>query len=154
MVYKWRTYEYPVPAQEAGERIEELDKKYGEVTPEILLEDARPEGSLLHPLYEWRDDIAAEKYRLQQSGKILRELVVVKVDHPEFEPDVPVRAFVSVTPGHNKGGYRPVVVAVSDEETRRQIFENALQELAAFEAKYKHLVDFAELIDAYMASRK
>lgn len=154
MVYKWRTYDYPVPAQEAGEHIEELDKKYGEVTPEILLEDARPEGSLLHPLYEWCDDVAAEKYRLQQSGKILRELVVVKVDHPEFEPDVPVRAFIPVTPRQSKGIFRPIVDAMSDEETRRQVFENALQELAMFEAKYKHLVDFAELINTYMASRK
>lgn len=154
MVYKWKTYDYSVPAQVAGERIEKLDEKYGEVTPEILLEDARPEGSVLHPLYEWRDDVAAEKYRLQQSSRILRELVIVEVEQPGSEEVVPVRAFIPTTPGNSKGSYRPIVIALSDEETKKQVFENALNELAMFEAKYKHLVDFAELINAYMARRK
>lgn len=153
MVYKWKTYDYSVPAQEVGERIEKLDKEHGEVTPEILLEDARPEGSVLHPLYEWRDDIAAEKYRLRQSGKILRELVIVEIEHPEVGEIVPVRAFVSVSPGNDKGSYRPTIVALSNEETKKQVFNNALRELNALEMKYKHLVDFPELINTYMAGR-
>lgn len=154
MVYKWNVYDYSVSAQVVGERIEELDGKYGKVTPEILLEDARPKGSVLHPLYEWRDDIAAEKYRLQQSSKIIRDLMIVEIERPNADEIVPVRAFIPITPGNSKASYRPTVIALSDEETRKQVFENALSELAMFEAKYKHLVDFAELINAYMERRK
>ena len=51
LVYKYRTIDYPVPAQSVGERLEELDREFGEVTPKIMVDDARPEGALMHPMY-------------------------------------------------------------------------------------------------------
>lgn len=153
MVFKWRTLNLPVSAQAAGEHIEELDKKFGEVTPQILLDDARPEGSLLHPLYEWNDGVAAEKYRLFQSRRIMSELVVVKCDDPVIDVKEPVRAFVSVAKHHEKALYRPVVTAMKEEDSREMVISNAKAELEAVDRKYRGLLDFEKLVMEYLEER-
>lgn len=154
MVYKYRTIEYSVPAQQVGERIEELDRIHGEVTSKILVDDARPQGALMHPLYEWRDDVAAEKYRLNQAKKLMSELVVVNVSVQEDKPPQPVRGFVSIQQRNETARYKPVVVAMSDENMRRQVLENAKSELAALERKYAGLVDFTALLMEYLNASK
>ena len=114
MVYKfeWKNKRFPVPAQQAGEYLQEICEHEKAVTAERLLELSRAEDALLHKCFEWDDTKAAEKYRLKQSGEIIRNLVAVKISSRTVEP---VRAFVSVTPteydnskGHKqKGTIRP-----------------------------------------------
>ena len=150
MIYKWRTFEYPVSAQAAGEHIEELDKEHGEVTPQILVDDARPETALMHPMYEWRDDIAAEKYRYNQAKKIMSELVICHVEQMNEEPEEPVRAFVSVNRLKEKASYRPTVLALTEEATAERVIENAREELRALERKYRGIVNFAAIVREWL----
>lgn len=155
--FKWRTHEYPVPAQEAGEHITELENKFGEVTAEILLEDARPEGSLLHPLYCWDDTKAAEKYRLIQSGKILSELVTVHVkvvDDQEEPKPITVRAFTSVSSGNERASYRSTTFVMSQEDTRERVLANALADIRMLEKKYSDLIDFTDVVEQYLREKK
>ena len=147
MVYQWKTPVFSkVSAQTAGEHIEELDREYGEVTPSLLLEDSRPETAVLHPLYEWNDEKAAEKYRLHQSKMIIGNLVVVRIDEQSEIPKVPVRAFVSVNDRNEKASYRPIVSVLADEASREQILANALTELRMFKSKYEAILDVAETL--------
>lgn len=147
MIYQWRTFDYPVSAQKAGEHIEELDKKHGEITPKILVDDARPEDALMHPLYEWNDSVAAEKYRYGQARKIMSELVTVRIANDAPEIKDPIRAFVSVRSQNESASFRPIVAAMSDEETKKQVIENARSELDAFERKYRGLVDIIPILE-------
>lgn len=148
MVYKWKVPLYKtVSAQQAGEHIEELDRIHGEVTPQILLDDSRPEDAVLHPCYEWDDSVAAEKYRLHQSKKIIGNLVVVSVSDGKKEEEVPcVNAFVTVKDRNEKASYRPTIVALSNDEMKDQVTKNAVVELKMFKNKYDGLVDFAAVI--------
>ena len=147
MIYQWRTFDYPVPAQKAGEHIEELCRKYGEVTPQILVDDARPEDALMHPLYEWNDSIAAEKYRLGQSRRITNDLIVVRVSYEEPELPEPAKAFVSIKPRNESASYKPIVEALSDEDTKKQVIENARMELDSYTRKYRNLVDLVPILE-------
>lgn len=151
MIYKWRTFDYPVSAQKAGEHIEELDRQYGEVTPKILVDDARPEEALMHPLYEWDDSVAAEKYRCSQARKIMSELITVQVSKEELELEEPIRAFVSVKPRNESASFRPIVAALSEEETRNQVIANARLELDAYERKYRGIVDIIPILKEMIA---
>ena len=151
MVYQWRTFNYPVSAQAAGEHIEELDKEFGEVTPKILVDDARPEGALMHPLFEWDDAIAAEKWRYRQAGKIMSELVTVKVSQDTPELDEPVRAFVTVKQRNESASFRPIVTAMSQEETKQQVISNARFELEMYERKYRGIVDIVPILEEMIA---
>ena len=63
------------------------------ITPYEVLEKAKDENSELHKCFEWNDSIAAEKYRLQQAGNILRMLVY----KPKSKEEQPVRCFQITT---------------------------------------------------------
>lgn len=150
MVYDWKTPIYKVSAQTAGEHIEHLDEIYGEVTPQILLDDSRPEDAVLHSCYEWDDGKAAERYRLHQSKMIIGNLVCVSVDDSKEYPTEPVRAFVSVNDRNDKAKYRPITVALSDEDTKNKVLENAYKELEMFQKKYKDLIDVEKVIRDFL----
>ena len=151
MVYEWKTPIYKVSAQDAGDHIEELRKEHeDEYLPKVILEDSRPEDALLHPCFEWNDEIAAEKYRLQQSGNIIRNLTIVHVDNDQTPPKVlKLRAYVSTNDGNDKANYQPITMALSNEVTRYQVLKNAVAELKRFEEKYKDMLTLAEILDAY-----
>ena len=146
MVYEWKVPLYKVSAQEAGDHIEKLDRIHGEVTPQILLDDSRPEDALLHPCYEWDDEKAAEKYRLHQSKMIIGNLVCVSVNDDDQTLPEPVRAFISVNDRNEKAKYRPTVIALSDAEMKKKAFENAERELEMFQKKYKDLIDVEKIL--------
>lgn len=126
--------------------MEKLNLEHGEVTPQIMVDDARPEDALMHPMYEWNDDVAAEKYRYCQARKIMSELVIIKVhESGDALPD-PVRAFVSVKPRNESASYQTIVSALSHEDTKRQVIANARAEIEAFERKYRGIVDIVPIL--------
>jgi hypothetical protein len=73
---KKRRYAYrdgfscPVPAQVAGERIATLQEQNGgTVTLRQVADDARPEDADLHPGFEWRDEVAADRFRVEVQAR-------------------------------------------------------------------------------------
>lgn len=147
-IYKWKNPIYSVPAQDAGERIEELNKIHGEVTPQIMVDDARPESAVLHPCYEWDDSKAAEKYRCHQSKKIIGNLHVVRI--ADARKEVSVRGFVSINGRNEKASYRPFVVAMSEEKTKEQVIKNAKEELRYFKSKYENIIDVISVLKSFL----
>ena len=147
MVYKWKTPVYSkVSAQVAGEHIEELEKEHGEVTPQILLDDSRPEDAVLHCLFEWDDTAAAEKWRIQQSKNIVGNLVAVSVESSDSE-DGEVRAFVNINNRNEKASYISTVTALSNKETKQRVLRNAEIELEMFTKKYSGLINVASILE-------
>jgi len=138
--YEWKR-NMPVKAQEAGEFLEGLEKEHGEITPKIVLNSARSEDALLHSCFEWDDSVAAEKYREDQAGFLIRNLVVNVVTTGSKEPQR-VRAYVNVSPT-NTGSFIAVKSAFEGEATRMQILRTALRELQAFQSKYKQYQELA-----------
>lgn len=149
MVYQWKR-NMPVDAQKAGEHLEKLEKKHGEVTPEIVLKDAKQEKSVLHSCFEWDDKKAAEGYRLTQARFILQNLTVCVEKEGEEEPTL-TRAFVNVSPvsmSGNKGSYLSITNALSDEESRKIVLRNAMSELISYKRKYEELNELQEVFMA------
>lgn len=77
---KWkRPSKRKVPAQVAHHEIERLRRETGELALADLVKASEPVSAPLHPEFEWRNDIAAHKYRLAQAKKLVEELVVIEV---------------------------------------------------------------------------
>lgn len=117
-------------------------KSGGVLIPEQVVEEARPVKSVLHGQFCWDDDEAARQYRLWQA----RVLIRTTVHYIEIKGDRrPVRVFVSLTPDREEdgGGYRDIVEVLQDKDMRRQMIDDALGELEAFEKKYAHLKELA-----------
>lgn len=137
MTAQWRIDGiYKADAQKVADEIGE-----GKVTPQEVLEKARDENSELHKCFEWNDSIAAEKYRLQQAGNVLRMLVFT----PKSEEQPPLRIF-HIT--EEKNVYQPTKMFLKNEDEYQSLLKRAISELNAFKQKYHTLSELEEIFKA------
>lgn len=125
MIYQWKIPGlYGVDAQTAGEEIERIHRKHGQLSPADIVEESRRESAPLHGVFEWRDREAAEKYRQVQARELLRAIVTVDSTVSEREP---VRAFV-----HVRQGYQPMELVVKHPDQLEELKASALRDLESF----------------------
>jgi hypothetical protein len=110
-------------AQEFGETIEILlYNNNGEVTPEIVLKEARRKSSPIHDFFEWDNDVAAEKYRLSQARRYLAAVVeVVDVEGKATE----ARSFHHVVNANKEDVYVPLKTALNETNYTFQLLNDA-----------------------------
>lgn len=143
MVYKWKNYKYSVPAEVVGKHFQKLEKKEGTLTSQNVLESARSEKSPIHSLFEWDDTKAAEQYRLKQAAQLICNLTVeIETDDKPIE----CRAYMDVSEA-KVGSFINVQSAFQSEESRDVVLRRALNELSAFKAKYKNLMELKDVFD-------
>lgn len=144
MIYKWKSVGYSIPAEKVGKIFERMEKDYGEVTSTRVLEEARPEDSILHPIFEWDDTVAAEKYRLEQARKLINNIEIEIEPASEDSEPTTIAAFVDV--GETKHArYVNITTAFQNEDMKSVVLKNALNELKAFKEKYRKLKEFDRL---------
>lgn len=130
-------------AQVVGEMCEELSNTVG-LTPKTLLDANRDEDTPLYDYFEWRDDVAAEKYRESQAQYIIRSIVIIPDDCDKPE----VRAYSSVVID-TKPTYEHIETIVKSADLTQQMLENAKKELFAFQTKYNALRNYVELSEVF-----
>ena len=133
---------YKVPAQTVGELCEELQQSEAGLTPSSFVEASRDPKSPTHTMIEWRDDVAAEAYRLEQAKNIIRSIVVIQEDTDPVEKD---RGFV-ITPG-GQSTYVSLQSALNNEEWKEHLLAQARKDMIAFKAKYRRIAELAAVID-------
>jgi len=74
-----------------GEEIKKLGKG---VTPQEVVDAARKKRSPLHEMFEWDDDEASRKWRVQQARHLIGHIEII-IDLPNGKQS-PIRAFHSV----------------------------------------------------------
>jgi hypothetical protein len=151
MVYQWKTGTHyskkQFPAQAIGEHLERLREESGGLTPEIIVDDARERTAPTHGLFEWNNERAASGYRLIQARHLVRSIaVVVSIEKDGEQKEVVTRAFVS-TGAQEERGYKPVTVALRNDDDRTHLLMQAARDLAAFKKKYEVLTELSGLFD-------
>jgi hypothetical protein len=134
--------------------LQELADKHGQLTPEIVVDEAKQKNHPLHKSFEWNNSKAAHQYRLVQASLLIRS-VKVRV-RTSNEKEVKVRAYVNVRdesetdeePTPAKGYYVPVTEAMRVESYRDQVLKTAFRELAAFRNKYSNLSELESVIES------
>lgn len=141
--YKWKTgARIKIDPQVAGDVCDALEKE-GRLTPAELVSVSRDEDAPLHGAFEWRDEIAAEKYRETQAGHIIRSLEVKLTGSSE-----PVRAYFPVAISGGGRQYTSTEIILQDATSRDTLLKNALAELRAFKRKYKILEELSAVFEA------
>ena len=125
----------------------------GVLTPEAVVEAARPEDSVLHGKFEWEDSTAAHNWRLFQARNLLR-VVVIYIGPPTNQICTPV--FVSLTPDriNEGGGYREIETVLSSAEQREQLLADAVEEMRCFRRKYATLKELEQVFRAMRRVRR
>jgi hypothetical protein len=106
------------------------------------VEAARAEDSPLHSRFEWDDTQAADKWRLEQAGQLLRVTF-----RPDPTKPTDLRAFVAIkgeeTP---RSSYVPTETAMADEFMRALVLRSMNRDWRNLKKRYEHMAEFAVLI--------
>lgn len=118
-----------------------IREKRQALTPQIVVDEARPEDHPLHHRFEWDDAIAGEAYRRVQAAELIRS-VRVTYRKDERRGDRQVRAFVAIRKDNT---YEPIEEVIEDDFARQLLlaeYERALREI---KTRYGHLKEFIEI---------
>lgn len=144
---------FPVEAQVAADTIRALQLKLGKeaITAKDLLDASRDVNAPLHNCFEWDDTVAAELYRTDQARHIINNIIVTFIGDNN-EP-ITTRYLVNVQPVAPKkqGEFVSFNVAFNNDDYKKQILHNALNELRAFQRKYQIYHELSRVFDAINA---
>lgn len=149
--YAWKqNAQVNLDAQVVGTLFKDMAQTNGGLTPGLVVEHAKPDDSILHGYFTWDDQQAGHNWRMEQARYLIRQLVVVKIADSKA-PD-PVRAFVSVRKANedfkSQHVYLTITDAISDKSYRKQLLDDALQEIRAWQIKYAKFNELARIFDA------
>ena len=66
-----------IRAEDAYNELEDIKQDQGGViTPAAVVERARDDTNVLHDGFEWNNDVAADKYRLNEARNMIRSIPV------------------------------------------------------------------------------
>lgn len=120
---------YTIDANVVGDELNRIYEKNGVVRPVDVVSEARPKSAPLHPVFEWRDSIAADQYRNWQARRLIKSVITVTEDTTSLVPvSVTTRSPEYTHLQHNdesERGYHPTEVVVS----RPDMYAVALSEL-------------------------
>ena len=122
---------------------EEIYEIGEEVTPGQVLDKARAEDTELHKCFDWNDETAAEKWRLQTARQVINHLVIKMPEQKEDEQSPRVFYKVSQETG---SGYQRTEYVVKNINAYQELLNQAMRELRAFKEKYKMLTELEEIL--------
>lgn len=125
--------------------MELAEARGGILKAEDVVEAARPEGSPLHSRFEWDNGKAAEHWRYWQA----RSMIAVAVDViPTKNANKVTRAFVSLSLDRsNEGGYRVMADVLSNDQLRKQLIDDAINQMAILRARFNSLEELGEVFN-------
>lgn len=100
--------------EEIGVELSRIYAEKGELKTKTVVDEARPDGAVLHPVFEWQDSIAGEKYREWQARDLIRSIQIVNK-----ATNVAAHVYVNVpspTAKEKAGTYEPVSVVVNNPD--------------------------------------
>ena len=121
-----------------------VERNGGTITPQIVVEAARKEKSVLHSYFDWNDTTAAFQYRLEQARRLIRTWVYILPQKPQR----PMRVMVSLSEDRGEDGYRRLADVMGDVELREKLLIEAKRDMSYFRRKYAMLSELAEVFAA------
>ena len=124
-----------------GRELLRISAKIEDIKPKDVVDTARNPRNPLHPHFEWRDQIAAERYRLDQARNLLRTL---RIEDTATNLG-PQRAFfnISADDGHS---YQRLDRVLDSDELRQIVLKQAEEDLRAFERRFAELKDICGIV--------
>jgi hypothetical protein len=131
-------------AQALGEALAALaEANDGDLTPEVMVEAAKLPGSVLHPHFEWRDEIAGHSWRKHQARQL--QARITYLDEDDVDQGEPRRLFVSINAGEGTS-YRMTSEVIGSRTLQEAALKGLLRDLGAFERRTRQFVDVCKLV--------
>ena len=124
------------------EHLQAIRNEHGGLTPALVVEVARDPEHVLHSRFEWDDSIAAEKWRLEQAGALLRVTF-----RPDPEKPMDLRAFAAIK-GEDSAtsDYVPTEEVASNPFAAELLLRQMKRDWQTFKRRYDHMAEFIALV--------
>ena len=124
------------------DHLQAIRDEHGALTPRLVVDTAADPDHPLHSRFDWDDSTAADKWRIEQAGQLLRITY-----RPDPTKPVELRFFAAVR-GENTptADYVPTAEALADEFTAELLLRQMKRDWQTFKRRYDHMAAFAAFI--------
>lgn len=132
-------------------QLRELQKQAGIITPSIVVQEAESKSSPLHKYFEWRDGLAAMRYREWQARQLIASIFIVQCDQKDAEP---IRAFVALQPEEedemfiSDRGYVYTPSIAGRQSYQTQVLDYARMQLLGWRKRFGNFQQFFDVVSA------
>ena len=129
------------------DHLQAIYDEHGRLTPELVVEAARPDDHPLHGFVFDRDpDSAAEAWYRHRAHELIQR-VKITYGQTGTEPKE-IRAFHAVRSTADQGGfvYEPIEHIAATPLLRQMVLRDAEREWKSLKAKYGHLREFLDMV--------
>jgi hypothetical protein len=126
--------------QIVGDTLADIEDRHGVINPHTVVDESRPEDAPLHPIFEWRDEVAADKWRVEQARRVVRSVEIIAKESSGLTQI----AYVNI---QSQGGYVSAATVRSQPdlyEEARQAYRSRLDAAQMQLAKMEDLAPVAE----------
>jgi len=129
----------------ARDALRVLEETYGYLDAALVVEQARPVDSDLHPyIFDKDQEEAAEAWYLHKAQELIQS---VRVKYQKGDEVVEVRRYVSVVdPDRNRRVYRDSEKVALDPIQRELVLREMRRDIAAMRERYKQFQEFWQLV--------
>ena len=128
-----------ITAQDAGDELARIHAECDRLTPQVVVDESRPEDAPLHPAFEWDDSLAGERYRHIQAKDLIKTVEVIQPTNAVPEPEP---AYVNVNKSARR--YEPLTEVVKSPQMFESAFLQACYRLRAAERAMEQLQQIAK----------
>lgn len=124
--------------------LQTIYEDHGKLTPEIVVDVARPKSHPLHNRFEWNNTLAGELWRREQAAQLIRSVKAVYAK-PDSEQRLEIRAWHAIK-GPDYNSYEPTEKVIADPISRALLLRDMERDWKALKARYSDFVEFIELV--------
>ncbi len=127
------------------DQLQTIYDQRGQLTPNIVVDEARDPGHPLHNRFEWDNSVAGEAWRRQQAHELIRSVRIVYREATEKEPARKVRHWHAV---RNENGhvYEPAPKVAADPLLRQMVLRDMEREWRQLQNRYGQFQEFIEMV--------
>lgn len=127
------------------QQLQSIYEKHSDLTPEILVREARPKRHPLHDRFEWDDAIAGESWRRHQAHELITSVRITYRSDSGAHRDV--RAFLAVPrEDRQQPSYEPVNEIAVDPFKARLVLSEMERDWRNLKGRYEALAEFWQLV--------
>lgn len=127
------------------EELQRIYDDFNELTPKLVVDQARQKNHPLHTFFEWDNKIAGEKYRENQARKLIGKVRIAKEN--KAGEMMSLRAFHSVSRADSPSPtFMPLEEIVENPMTMQILLADMRREVAALKRRYGDMAQFEAII--------
>lgn len=141
-IFSWGSSRYGADAQLVGEELEVIERN-NTITPEHVVEYAeRHKDSELYKCFEWDNNEAAKKWRLNQARLIITSITL----EIKEEPKKTQRVYVNIKDvSTEERTFKNINEVLKNDEEYQQLIDKAKKELESCKERYADLLEKEDL---------